>query len=79
MMDGHSQLPSPMRLLLINAALGCAAGCLFFAALLATNSFGLLTLIQADAEPLIPALVLLTGCASTFAVSAVATAIAFAK
>ncbi|MGA9764733.1 MAG: hypothetical protein WBQ49_08700, partial [Rhodomicrobium sp.] len=63
------------RFLLVNCAIGVAGGWTLLAALLATDTAHLRTLILNEASPAIPVLLLATGFAVTFGSAAMGAAV----
>ncbi|MFY9639354.1 MAG: hypothetical protein WCD20_19560 [Rhodomicrobium sp.] len=68
-------VPRLIRFLLVNCAIGVAGGWTLLAALLATDTAHLRTLILNEASPAIPVLLLATGFAVTFGSAAMGAAV----
>jgi len=68
-------LPRLVRFLLVNCAIGIAAGWTLLAALIATDTAGLRTLIWNESSPAIPIVLLAAGFAITFGSAAMGAAV----
>ncbi len=68
-------VPRLVRFLLVNCAIGIAAGWTLLAALLATDTAGLRTLIWNETSPAVPIILLAAGFAITFGSAAMGAAV----
>jgi hypothetical protein len=75
MRDWWRKLPRLVRFLLVNCAIGIAGGWTLLAALLATDTAGLRTLIWNEASPAIPIALLAAGFGVTFGSAAMGAAL----
>ena len=73
--DWWQTLPRLIRFLLVNCAIGIAGGWTLLAALLATNTGGIRTLIANEASPAVPIILLAAGFAVTFGSAAMGAAV----
>jgi hypothetical protein len=73
--DQWQALPRLIRFLLVNCAIGVAGGWTLLAALLATDTGGIRTLILNEASPGVPIILLAAGFAITFGSAAMGAAV----
>jgi hypothetical protein len=73
--DWWRTLPRLIRFLAVNCAIGIAGGWTLLAALLATDTASLRTLIWNEAEPAVPIILLASGFAITFGSAAMGAAV----
>ncbi len=71
----RGKLPRIVRFLLINCLIGSALGAAFAALLMFSNVAGLTDLIATSEQPLLPAAMLVFGCALTFGSATMAAAV----
>jgi hypothetical protein len=78
MINDSPASPVAIRFLTANAVLGAVVGSVFAFFVLLTDTFGIFTLIRADANPILPAFAFVIGCMTAFMTMVVATAVALA-